>query len=149
VNLFSDRRVLPGRVLWQPYAGLVRLGLKKIEAVRTRTNLRGQLVVCAGRRTDEQLLARLRRELVPAVVSAEAFDEATSLHGAAVALVEIADVRPLVQGDEPVTFWWKPNEPRWAWCLKNVRRLDPAPSVRGMAGFFPISRRSVRRAIRP
>lgn len=147
--LFDDERMLPARTLWQPYAGLVELGLKDVEAVKSQTTLRGPLVICAGLQVDERVLQQLRRQLVPRVVSVEAFDLAMSRRGAAVALVEVVGVRRLDLADKDRAFWWDPSDPRWAWLLAKIQPLVRPFAVRGMPGFFPLSKECVQRALQP
>ena len=145
MTLFDDPAVLPARTLLQPFAGLVELGLKDIETVATRTSYRGPLVICAGHRVDVEALRKIRRALVPRRVSPEAFDEATARAGVAVAVATIATCRRLERHDRSRAFWWSASEPRWAWLLEDLCRLRPF-KVRGMPGFFPLSRSSVEAA---
>ena len=146
-TLFTDPSVYPAQTLWQPYAGLVELGLKTIETRRTRTCLRGYLVICAGLAVDREALHRLRTELVGSGrVSAERFDRATSRRGVAVAIGRVVDCRKLMETDRARSFWWDEKEPRWAWEIEDLRALTPFP-VRGVPGFFSILRPDVHEAL--
>ena len=111
-KLFDDPEIIPARALWQPYAGLVALGLKAIETCKTETNLRGDLVVCAGWTLDLSALVRVRSLLVPHVVPLDVFEAATSVHGVAMAVVNVTGCRRLVESDRRRSFWWNPREKR-------------------------------------
>lgn len=145
--LFTDSSVYPAQTMWQPYAGLAELGLKTIETRRTRTSLRGYLVICAGHEVDREALCRIRTELVGSGrVSAERFDLVTSRRGVAVAVGRVVNCRRLVESDRARSFWWDEKEPRWAWEIEDMRALTPF-RVRAMPGFFSILQTDVHEAL--
>ncbi len=94
----------------QPWANLIADGSKTIE-VRTRpTKYRGPLLIVSAKRPD----------IAPA--------------GCALAVVNLADSRPMAEADEQAAMCrWRPNA--WAWILADVRRIKPQP-VRGQLGLF-------------
>lgn len=94
----------------QPWANLIADGSKTIE-VRTRpTKYRGPLLIVSAKRPD----------IAPA--------------GCALAVVNLADSRPMAEADEQAAMCrWRPNA--WAWVLTDVRRIKPQP-VRGQLGLF-------------
>lgn len=140
-ELFGREDILPGCAVDQPYAGLIMLGLKDLETRLRRVHKRGPIVVCATRKIRMEDLRRLRSILVPARVSAEAFDAAVGLVGCVVATGSIVGCRVLTQEDWPRALFWDGKDPRtrWAWELANVRPTVPAP-IRCMPGFFPVPR---------
>jgi hypothetical protein len=147
VSLFGDPDLLPARALWQPYAGLVRLGFKTIETVSTQTTYRGQFLITAAWVMDVSARVRFRHVLVSrGLVSLDEYDEATSMHGVAMAVATIADVRPLVQEDFKKSFWWKFEEKRYGWLLDDVKKVRPF-NVRAMPGFFGVKREAITQAI--
>ncbi len=145
-DLFADPDVLPGRAIDQPYAGLIRLGLKTLETRLFRVHKRGPFVVCATRRekTDFAALRRIRAQLVPQRIAAEVFDAAVELHGCSLALATITGCRLLTKADEPISFFWRDDDAgkRWAWEMSGIHSLRPHP-VSCMPGFFPVDRRIV------
>lgn len=145
IPLFEDPDAWPGVTLYQPYAGLVRLGLKTLETREFRINYRGPLVICAGVDVDEKALMRLYRELVPSRCSADDFDRAVGLRGVLAAIGNVVHVRPLVAADYPRALFFDALAARHAWELEQVRALVPRP-WRGRPGFSRIPRSLVRAA---
>lgn len=147
MSLFGDPDLIPARALWQPYAGLVRLGFKTIETVSTQTTYRGPFLITAAWVMDVSARVRFRHLLVSrGLVSLEEYDEATSLHGVAMAATNITDCRPLTQEDFKRAFWWKPEEKRYGWILEDTKKVRPF-NVRAMPGFFGVNRELVTKAI--
>lgn len=143
-DLFADPDILPGRGVDQPYAGLIRLGLKTLETRLFQIHKRGTLIVCATRRVRWDELRDLRAKLVPSRVSAEAFDVAVGLIGCAVAQAEVVGCRRLRKTDWDKAFYWDDaeNGKRWAWELERVAPVQPI-AVSCMPGFFPIPRERI------
>lgn len=76
--------------LWQPYAGLIRLGIKTIETRFWSTSYRGPLLICSTKRLDpsfDEVVANLRAagHAVPC--------EATATTGAMECVVDVVDCR--------------------------------------------------------
>jgi hypothetical protein len=147
--VFFDPDNLPGIVLHQPYAGLVRLaalGLdgKPIETRKTRIHYRGPLVIVAGLDTDDVLVNVAVARAIARGLPHPAVMECLGLEGVAVALFDVADCRPLLPSDEPRSWFFA--EGRHAWMPSRIRPLRPFP-VRGAQGFLRVPRAQVLAAI--
>jgi len=94
----------------QPWANLIASGRKTIETRTWATDYRGELLIVSSK--------------MPPIAPA----------GAAVALVELVDCRPMLPSDEPAACCdIYPNA--FAWVLRNIRPVRPAP-VRGSLGIY-------------
>jgi hypothetical protein len=103
--------------LHQPWANMIAEGVKTIETRRWRTSYRGELLICST----------LRRCGYPGVY-----------YGHAVALVNLADCRPMAQTHREVLAAccaWEPGA--YAWVLDNIRRIVPFP-VRGKHRLYDV-----------
>ena len=112
--------------LLQPWANRIAYGSgdhrKTIETRTWSTPYRGDLVIVSSKRPDP----------MSAILEADG----DCLYGMALCVVELYDCRPMAQEDEEDAMCsWSPG--RWAWCLRNVRQLDPFP-VRGQLGLYEI-----------
>jgi hypothetical protein len=98
--------------LQQPSANLIRDGHKTIETRRWSTTYRGELLLCASKKT-----------------TIEPF-------GCAVCLVELVDCRPMAVGD-----WAKacidPYDRAFGWHLENIRPVKTL-QVRGALGIYSV-----------
>lgn len=142
VPIFSDSDNLPGVVLHQPYAGLIRLAAlgfngKSIETRARQIRYRGPLVIIAG--LEVQVFAFAKVPLLPPEQQRE-----LGHVGVAVALFDVADCRPLRPEDEPRSWFYEPG--RFAWMASRIRPLKPF-KVRGMPGFVRVPRAQVLAAI--
>ena len=141
IELFNQADILPGIALDQPFAGLVRLGLKDLETRMFRVHKRGMVVICATMktRTNEQIEQRVRH--VPSRVSSMDFTVATAWNGCVVALANLVDCRLLTKADESRACFWSDADAgkRYAWELQDIRPLVPHP-IRCMPGFFAVNR---------
>ncbi len=145
VGLFERTDIYPGLGLDQPYAGLVRLKLKRLETRMYQTHQRGEFVVCATLTVQHAIVESLRKMVLEnGWCTAEEYDTATSLLGCHMALVELAGCRNLEMADLPRSFFWNQSEAgkRKAWELENIRATE-TNRVRCMPGFFPIPREQV------
>lgn len=118
----------------QPWAELIRDGVKSIELRTWRTNYRGLIIVCSGASASRSDGASRWPVIGPL--------------GVARALVELVDVRPAVRRDRGAACC-VPGDNEYAWVLRCVRRLQPTP-VTGQLGLFAPSAsllRVVRRAV--
>lgn len=97
----------------EPWASLIASGEKTMETRTWKTSYRGDLLICASQRP-------------PSPVS-----------GCAVAIVELIDCRPMVQGDE---LWAKCRiyPGAYVWVFRNVRTIKPFP-VKGKLGLFNVT----------
>lgn len=111
-------------VLRQPWANLVRDGVKEIEVRSWTTAHRGDLLICAAKRADPDL----------------EYDGNMPL-GCTICVVTLTDCRLLRRADcEPAMLephGWQSGA--FAWVLTNPRRLVPRPTV-GILGLFDVPR---------
>lgn len=107
-----------------PWAALIARGQKTIEIRTWRTAYRGPLVIVAS---ASPCSAEDRAEFnLPADVP----------RGCMVALCDLTDVRPARAGDARAACC-DIDAGDYAWCLSNVRRLEPSP-VRGRLNLYDV-----------
>ncbi len=99
--------------LHQPFATMIRDGVKTIETRRWPTSHRGPLVICSTRK--------------PTV--------AGHLSGYALAIVDVVGCRPMTKTDEPAACYVC-YRGAWAWELANVRPFIVPFPVRGYQRIF-------------
>ncbi len=150
-SVFEDPDCYPGITLLQPWAGLFWLAGfgwpgKLIESRKRRIHYRGPLVICAGlSMTDEAHSASLiayQRLVGTGKVPHDVFAAACDTRGVALAKANVCGCRPLKASDEPRTFFWKDDVPRYAWLNDRISALDPFP-VKGAQGFVRVPRKLV------
>ena len=96
----------------QPWANRIAAGAKTLEIRTWQTRYRGDLLIASS----------LRPKIAPA--------------GFALAVVRLADCRPMTAGDEDAAGC--PFAPgAWAWVLADLRRVRLFP-VRGRLGLFEL-----------
>jgi len=96
----------------QPWATLIADGKKTVEVRTWSTKYRGDLLIVSSQK--------------PAIKPA----------GCAVAVAELAECRPMSQGDA-MAACCEVRPGAFAWVLKNVRRLDPFP-LKGRLGIYEV-----------
>jgi len=94
----------------QPWANMIRDGLKTIETRTRSTTHRGELLICSSKS--------------PSIYPA----------GYALAIVDLMDCRPMEKADEEAARC-EVYPGAWAWVLRNVRPISIFP-VRGQLGLF-------------
>src|ERR1700694_2863628 len=116
--------MLRALVLRQPWANLVRDGLKKIEVRSWTTKHRGDLLICAAKSAD----------------AGWEYD-GNQPRGVTICLVTLLDVRLLRRSDvRPAMLGkhgWLLHEGSYAWVLTAPRRLVPRPTV-GKLGLVDV-----------
>lgn len=109
-------------VVRQPFANLIRDGLKKIEVRSWTTAHRGDLLICAAKSADPGWE-----------------HDGNEPRGVTICIVTLLDIRPLRRSDvRPAMLGrggWLLNEGSFAWVLRNPRRLLPYP-LRGQLGLL-------------
>lgn len=96
----------------QPWANLIASGRKTIETRTWATEYRGEILIASTKHPD----------IDPA--------------GYAIAIVTLADCRPMTRHDEAAAHC--PLYPQAvAWVLQDIRRITPFP-VRGALGLFDV-----------
>lgn len=119
--------------LWEPWASLIAVGAKKIETRSWNTNYRGRIAIHAAKKIVR----------IPSVVNcAIATTELVDLHhGKIVATAGIVDcvqmTQKMVDDLAPQEYFFGDWEVgRYAWILKDVKRLDEPIPVKGFQGIW-------------
>lgn len=131
--------------LWQPWATLVALGLKRIETRSWSTQYRGGLAIHAAQRAPTvQDLRAIPPAVLMLLADAGIHSTAQLPRGCYVALAELVDVLEMTpavirrvrrEGRFEVDLGdWRPG--RHAWLLQSVRALNPPRAARGRQGLF-------------
>lgn len=133
--------------LWEPWASAIRVGAKTWETRSWPTKYRGDLLICAAKKTHEALVRELledslwQQSLRPLRSSMDGVRMCDLHFGMAVAVVELADC---ISTDVLAKWAYKSNQHlgdfspnRWAWQLDNIRPIVPFP-VKGKQGLFTV-----------
>ena len=104
-----------GLAVRQPYASLIAVGKKTIEVRSKPWKYRGPVIICASKNPRIKLESG---EYLPT--------------GAAVAIVDMVDCRPLVKADlKPAClqadYTFQELDGSYAWILSNPREIEPIP----------------------
>jgi len=139
--------MIRGLSLWQPWASLIAIGAKLYETRSWSTPYRGELAIHATK-----VFPAEARELCGQAPFFGALQAAKERpfdplpRGAIVAVAEIIACYP-TEGIA-LTQWWDAktahreiafgdySEGRWAWVLKNIRRLSRSVPCRGAQGLW-------------
>lgn len=138
---------------WEPWATLIRLGLKKCEIRSWKTNYRGELLICAAKggltkREVTRLLNYWRNVLPDKIAGQIPF---TLNHGYAVAVVRLESCHPteLFPVNTDLSWGFDPRLElrfrekdfslgRYFWKLDLLDAIEPFP-VTGRRGFFDVN----------
>ena len=130
--------------LWEPWASLVAIEAKKIETRSWQTSHRGLIAIHAARHYSMKTAAFANSEPCLSIFRREKVEWGKFSFGCIIAVCELTDVFPLIE--RAATFRLSEQERafgdyspgRFAWLLKNTRRLrDPIP-YRGRQGLFTL-----------
>lgn len=135
--------------LWQPWATAVALGLKQVETRSWRTHYRGPIAICAAKCAKKEVRHAFDRAVghlgYGVRFCAAGYTDFEDLPlGAIVATANLVacvsvDAMEVAMLPDEEKAWGNYARGRFAWYLKNVRRLDaPVPCVGGQ-GFFEVS----------
>ena len=120
--------------LWEPWASLIRAGLKRYETRHWKTNYRGPLLICAA--VAARFTARELRHMIGGMP-----DDFEMHFGHAVAIVDLVDCIPtetmtpeLIGTDAPFGNF---DPCRFAWKLENLQIIKPFPA-KGRQGLFNV-----------
>ncbi len=148
---------LRGLSILQPWASLFATGQKRIETRSWATPYRGEVVILAGKRWEEEqariangstFFRALRQRPIPAGDPKTLWAELApgDLHlplGAAIARAELVDCKPV----EDIGISKLPRQEiefgdyspgRFGWIFRNLRRLEGPVAMRGAQGLFPL-----------
>lgn len=118
----------------QPFAFEILTGQKTIEVRSWDTLHRGDLLICSSRKPafPEEEMEELEEEYA-----------CTFLHGYALGVVRLGDVRPMSEGDEEDALMDEFDPEAFAWVLEDVRPVIPFP-VKGRQGLFEVDDQLIR-----
>lgn len=111
----------------QPWAHLILDGCKTIETRTWDTTYRGDLLICATKEKSANVRWWAEHFDVP-------FGQL--VFGHALCVVDFYVCRPMTTHDEKAACC-EVTPGRYAWLLRNVRRVDPFP-VKGRLGLFDV-----------
>lgn len=120
----------------QPYADAIVEGIKKYETRSRRTNIRGRVAIHAGKkRIKAPDVYRRLWEIIYSKAGAT-----SQRFGAVIGTVEIVDCVPVEEIveklDETERLLGDYSPGRFAWVLKNPRKLPTPIPARGQLGFW-------------
>lgn len=128
--------------LWEPWATLMALGLKRYETRHWRAKYRGLLAIHAAKRWRDDQVMMLRREPYASLLGAAGYSpvQAAFPLGCVVAVVELVDVEPTEKAAKhigEVEYQLGNYRPgRFAWETANLRKLaEPVPAT-GAQGLW-------------
>ncbi len=121
-----------------PFAQLIASGSKTIEVRSRKTSHRGDVLICVGKTIHQGIV------LIESASSDVYGQDAPSFSrdlgdlnlGRAICIARLYDVVPFdyrMQVDAKILF----DEGYYAWCLDNIRLIEPF-AVRGMPGLFNV-----------
>jgi hypothetical protein len=120
----------------QPFAGFIADGDKKIEFRRWKTDYRGPLVIVASQRRPLEWYTYLGGNLYETIGQKGGEEVYEILTGCALAIVDLADIRPMTKADAK-----SESEPfdaeAYSWILKKPQELIPFP-VKGRLRLYEI-----------
>ena len=122
--------------LYEPWATLIALGKKRYETRSWSTTYRGPLLICAS-------IKRPPLHETIGVLYRAGINSDELKPGRAVAIVELIGVHPtkaLVYAElgEDEQYFGDFSSGRFAWQLKNIRRILKPPPIKGRQGLFDI-----------
>jgi activating signal cointegrator 1 len=118
-----------------PYANLIRLGLKKFETRSRYTYHRGDVLICASKRSID--IADIF-DPYGALVNIELRPSFYANPGMAICVATITDVEHFgFQFEDKAFVEFDPQKPLYAYRLENIRPIEPF-KVKGNLGFFEV-----------
>lgn len=118
-----------------PYANLIRLGLKTVETRSRYTYHRGDVLICASKRSID--IADLFDQY-GALVNIELRPSFYANPGMAICVATLTDVEPFGFRLEDKAFVeFDTQKPLHAYKLENIRAIEPF-QVNGNLGFFEV-----------
>ncbi|WP_211293112.1 ASCH domain-containing protein [Brunnivagina elsteri] len=127
--------------LWQPWASLIPLGLKKFETRSWKTSYRGKLLICSTANNPKHYQEYLK---IKDKLQLPAWDEVNFPHGRAIALCDLVDCTEMTpefieqQSQTEINSGdWQVG--RYAWKLENIQPITEQFAVKGKQGLFTLS----------
>lgn len=120
--------------LWQPWATLMALGIKRNETRSWGTSYRGDLVIHAAKRTEWTIARELYNELGLALPD-------RFVEGVALCIVRLEDIRPITDMTSMLIATQRERlcgdyrDGRYAWVTTDLRVLPTPVKMRGAQGL--------------
>ncbi|MEM7555211.1 MAG: DNA N-6-adenine-methyltransferase [Cyanobacteria bacterium P01_A01_bin.84] len=132
--------------LWQPWASLIKLGLKHYETRSWKTKYRGKLLICStAKSTKDQYQQYLK---IGSEVKLPDWDETNFPRGYALAVCDLVDCIEMTpefisqqSQTEILCGDWQVG--RYAWKLKNIQPITEPFAVKGKQGLFNVTSTSL------
>ncbi|MBD2388874.1 ASCH domain-containing protein [Cylindrospermum sp. FACHB-282] len=128
--------------LWQPWAGLISLGLKQVETRHWGTQYRGNLIICSAQKTNRDLENLYYDTFWYPLRNKRELPRYCDLYfGYAVAQCNLTNC--IIMTEEFINSQteleraagdWEVG--RFAWILTDIRPIDPPFEVKGRQGLF-------------
>ena len=126
--------------LWQPWASLISLGLKKYETRSWRTNYRGKLVICSAKKRTKQQQEQYFNLSQKYQLNLRWHDLP---FGSAIAICDLTDciemtdkwIQTISQTERECGDW---QVGRYAWQLDKIEILDNPIAVKGKQGLWNV-----------
>lgn len=131
--------------IWQPYASLIAVGAKTIETRHwpPHAGVVGQRIAIHAGKNTRDLERAAERPFARALSDGGIHAWAQLKLGAIVATAELYAAEPMgddfaeaIPADDIIFGWCAPG--RWAWHLRDVRRLDEPIESRGQQGIYEL-----------
>lgn len=128
--------------LWQPWASLMAMGLKKIETRHWSTSHRGPLLIHAAKRKPKKH-ERIEIKIYLTPFGIEPIEYDSLPYGSIVCQVNLKDCQQIAHENCPSKHeleYWLGNydHGRWMWITDNLKRFrDPIP-WKGCQRFFNV-----------
>lgn len=127
--------------LWEPWASMIRVGLKKWETRGRRCHYRGWVAIQAAKtKGSVDALSIVLDKMEPDFVAAHPLTKADLVFGAIVAVARISDCVPTERAQPDRNEWCAGNyDPgRWAWKLEDIQPLDDPIPCRGSQAMIDV-----------
>lgn len=122
--------------LWEPWAILILLGLKKYETRSWSTIYRGDLVIHAAAKNDAEIVEGFNLSEVQAALRGTGITYAHLRFGVPVCVVRLVDVLPAMQVPKDERVLGNFALGRYSWLLDDVRPFTAWPRVSGKQGLW-------------
>lgn len=122
--------------LWQPWASLIRAGIKKIETRGKPTSYRGPLLIHAAKaQAPWWIIQEISDALLKAGFASMTLQQPRGFLLCKVDVIDCKMVNIVNRPPENQIPWGDFREGRYMWILDNLETFDPV-RFRGMQGLF-------------
>lgn len=124
--------------LWQPWATLIAIGVKKIETRSWPTSYRGPLAIHASKKLDRRIVAIAQQPDIAEPLYNSGIKEIGDMpFGAVVCVCRLVDCCQIVAPpNEPERSFGDYTPGRWAWFLTGAEPLPTPIPAKGRQGLW-------------